>query len=73
MFLKSSGIGDNVYVGPEAEFFMFDDVRFACEQNHVFHKVDSEEGPYNSGTDMPEGNMGHRPGIKGGYFPVPTR
>ncbi len=70
-FLKSSGIGDTAYFGPEAEFFMFDDVRFACDQNHVFHQIDSEEGPYNSGTKMPEGNMGHRPKIKGGYFPVP--
>jgi len=70
-YAKSTGIADTVYFGPEAEFFVFDDVRFAVEMNHVFYKVDSEEGPYNSGSEYEAGNMGHRPPVKGGYFPVP--
>ncbi|MFQ5972750.1 MAG: type I glutamate--ammonia ligase [Alphaproteobacteria bacterium] len=70
-YLKASGIGDTAYFGPEAEFFVFDDVRYQVSMNHTFYKVDSEEGPYNSGNAFPEGNFGHRPGIKGGYFPVP--
>jgi glutamine synthetase len=49
---------------------VFDDVRYEATMNRSFYEVDSEEGPYNSGTDFPEGNLGHRPGIKGGYFPV---
>ncbi len=70
-YLKSSGIGDTAYFGPEAEFFIFDDVRYAVNMEHSFYRIDSEEGPYNTGTDFPEGNFGHRPGPKGGYFPVP--
>jgi glutamine synthetase len=70
-YLKSSGIGDAVYVGPEAEFFVFDDVRWSTEQHHTGYSFDSEEGPYNSGRDIEGGNMGHRPGPKGGYFPLP--
>jgi len=70
-YLKSSGIGDKVYVGPEAEFFVFDDVRWSTEQHHTGYSFDSEEGPYNSGRDIEGGNMGHRPGPKGGYFPLP--
>tara|TARA_R110002072_G_scaffold67069_5_gene164847 strand:- start:322 stop:1725 length:1404 start_codon:yes stop_codon:yes gene_type:complete len=70
-YLKSSGIGDKVYVGPEAEFFVFDDVRWSTSQDDTGYAIDSEEGPYNSGTMMEGGNMGHRPGPKGGYFPVP--
>jgi glutamine synthetase len=70
-YLKSSGIGDTVYVGPEAEFFVFDDVRWSTEQHHTGYSFDSEEGPYNSGRDIEGGNMGHRPGPKGGYFPLP--
>jgi glutamine synthetase len=69
--LKESGIGDTVVCGPEAEFFVFDDVRFAVEQNTSFYQLDSSEGPYNTGTEFENGNMGHRPAIKGGYFPVP--
>jgi glutamine synthetase len=69
-YLISSGIGDTAFFGPEAEFFVFDDVRFATQPNHTFFKIDSEEGPYNSGEAMPEGNLGHRPRVKGGYFPV---
>jgi len=69
-YLESSGVGDAAFFGPEAEFFVFDDVRFETSMNRSFYEVDSIEGPYNSGSDYPEGNMGHRPGIKGGYFPV---
>lgn len=70
-YLKSSGIGDKVYIGPEAEFFVFDDVRWSTSQDDTGYAIDSEEGPYNSGTMIEGGNMGHRPGPKGGYFPVP--
>ncbi|WP_300553939.1 type I glutamate--ammonia ligase [Maricaulis sp.] len=69
-FLKASGIGDQAFFGPEAEFFVFDDVRWSTEQNDTFYKFDSEEGPYNSSRAFEGGNMGHRPGPKGGYFPV---
>ncbi|MEQ8387729.1 MAG: type I glutamate--ammonia ligase [Alphaproteobacteria bacterium] len=70
-YLNSSGIGDTAYFGPEAEFFVFDDVRFQVDQNLTFFEIDSEEGPYVSGKKMEDGNLGHRPGPKGGYFPVP--
>ena len=70
-YLNAAGIGDTAYFGPEAEFFVFDDVRFDVSMNQSFYEIDSTEGPYNSGNDYPEGNFGHRPGIKGGYFPVP--
>ena len=69
--MKSIGIGDTAFFGPEPEFFVFDDVQYQSEMNSSFYKIDSSEGPYNSGTKFEEGNMGHRPGIKGGYFPVP--
>ena len=70
-YLGSTGIGDTAYFGPEAEFFVFDDVRFNVEQNNTGFMIDSEEGPYNSGATFENGNLGHRPGPKGGYFPVP--
>jgi glutamine synthetase len=70
-YMRSVGVGDTAFFGPEAEFFVFDDVRFATEMNHTFFKVDSNEGPYNSGAEFEDGNPGHRPPIKGGYFPVP--
>lgn len=69
-FLKSTGAGDTAYFGPEAEFFVFDDVRISTEQNDTGYRLDSEEGPYNSNRAYEGGNMGHRPGPKGGYFPV---
>jgi glutamine synthetase len=69
--LSATGIGDTAYFGPEAEFFVFDDVRFDVSMNHTFYEIDSEEGPYVSGKTLPGGNTGHRPGPKGGYFPVP--
>ena len=70
-YLKQSGIGDKAFFGPEAEFFVFDDVKYKNDMNETGFKIDSTEGPYNTGKDYPNGNMGHRPGIKGGYFPVP--
>jgi glutamine synthetase len=70
-YLGSTGIGDTAYFGPEAEFFVFDDVRMNVSMNHTFYEIDSEEGPYVSGKILPDGNVGHRPGPKGGYFPVP--
>jgi len=70
-YLKYTGIGDTAFFGPELEFFVFDDVRFDVSMNHTFYLLDSEEGPYASGREFVEGNIGHRPPIKGGYFPVP--
>jgi len=70
-YLKSTGIGDTAYFGPEPEFFVFDDVKSDVSMNHSFYKIDHEEGPYNSGEEFADGNIGHRPGVKGGYFPVP--
>ena len=69
-YLKYSGIGDTAVFGPEAEFFVFDDVRFDVSMNHTFYSLDDSEGPYNSGRKFDGGNTGHRPPIKGGYFPV---
>jgi glutamine synthetase len=69
-YLKSTGIGDTAYIGPEAEFFVFDDVRFDVTQQASYFYLDSEEGPYNSGRVYEGGNSGHRPLPKGGYFPV---
>jgi len=70
-YVKTSGVGDTAYFGPEAEFFVFDSVRFDTGMNKAFYYIDSTEGPYNSGTDYESGNRGHRPPAKGGYFPVP--
>ena len=69
-YLKSSGIGDAFFVGPEAEFFLFDDVRFSNSINKVSYEVDAMDGSWNTDTEYEMGNMGHRPGLKGGYFPV---
>ncbi len=70
-YLASTGIGDKAFFGPEAEFFVFDDVRFKNSMNTSFYEIDSEEGPYVTDKKFPDGNTGHRPPIKGGYFPVP--
>lgn len=67
--LIDTGIADCAYFGPEAEFFVFDDVRINVESNKVAYQIDSEEGPYNLGKEYAGGNKGHRPKIKGGYFP----
>ena len=70
-YLVSSGTGDKAYFGPEAEFFVFDDVRYAATMKGAMYAIDSEEGPYASDRKLPDGNTGHRPPVKGGYFPVP--
>tara|TARA_R100001244_G_scaffold72880_1_gene58734 strand:- start:69 stop:1472 length:1404 start_codon:yes stop_codon:yes gene_type:complete len=70
-YVKSSGVGDTVFFGPEAEFFVFDDVRWSTEPHKTGYSFDSTELPINTGKEYPMGNMGHRPGPKGGYFPVP--
>jgi glutamine synthetase len=70
-YLKHTGIGDTAYFGPEAEFFVFDDVRYKVEMNETSFMIDSAEGPYNTGTKYENGNLAHRPAVKGGYFPVP--
>ncbi|WP_107851044.1 glutamate--ammonia ligase [Oceanimonas marisflavi] len=69
-YLVSTGIADTVLIGPEPEFFMFDDVRFHTDMSGSFFKIDDEEAKWNSGREYTEGNKGHRPGVKGGYFPV---
>ena len=70
-YLKSSGIADTAFFGPEPEFFVFDDVRYETDMHGCSYHVDSEEGAWNTGAEYEGGNIGHRPGVKGGYFPVP--
>jgi len=70
-YLKSTGIGDVAYFGPENEFFILDDVRWNVDMSGAFYKVDSEEASWNSEKIFEDGNIGHRPTVKGGYFPVP--
>jgi glutamine synthetase len=70
-FLIASGIGDKAYFGPEAEFFIFDDVRYSNTMNKVSFQIDAIDASWNTDTVYEMGNMGHRPGVKGGYFPVP--
>ncbi len=70
VYLKDLGFADTAYFGPEAEFFVFDDVRYDVAMQHNFYYVDSDEGEYNSGKVNPQGNLAHRSGIKGGYVPV---
>jgi glutamine synthetase len=70
-YLKSTGVADSAYFGPEPEFFVLDDVRWGADMSGAFYKVDSEEADWNSERVYEDGNIGHRPGIKGGYFPVP--
>ena len=69
-YTRSADIGDAVYFGPEAEFFIFDDVRWSTSPHKTGYSFDSVELPYNTDKEYPEGNRGHRPGAKGGYFPV---
>ncbi|MGL4544398.1 MAG: glutamate--ammonia ligase [Plesiomonas sp.] len=69
-FLRSTGIADTVLFGPEPEFFVFDDVRFSTGISGSFFKLDDIEAAWNTGTEYEGGNKGHRPGVKGGYFPV---
>lgn len=70
-YLKSTGIADTAYFGPENEFFIFDDVRWGSDISGSFYKVDSQEAGWNSEKVYSDGNLGHRPSLKGGYFPVP--
>ena len=70
-YLKSTGIADTAFFGPEPEFFVLDDVRWGADMSGSFCKIDSEEADWNSEKAFTDGNMGHRPGVKGGYFPVP--
>ncbi len=70
-YMQSTGIADNAYFGPENEFFVFDDVRWNTDMGSCGYKIDSEEAGWNSEKVYEDGNIGHRPGIKGGYFPVP--
>jgi glutamine synthetase len=70
-YLKSSGIGDQAFFGPEPEFFIFDQVRWNVDMSGCFVKIDSEEASWSSGAKLEGGNLGHRPAVKGGYFPVP--
>ena len=70
-YMRSTGIADTVLIGPEPEFFVFDDVKWGDDMSGAFYKIDSEEACWNTGKNYEEGNLGHRPGPKGGYFPVP--
>jgi glutamine synthetase len=70
-YLKTTGIADTAYFGPEPEFFVLDDVRWGVDMSGAFYKIDSEEADWNSERVYPDGNVGHRPSVKGGYFPVP--
>ncbi len=69
-YMRSTGIADTVLVGPEPEFFLFDDVKFSNDMSGSFFKIDDIEAAWNTGSDIEGGNKGHRPGVKGGYFPV---
>ncbi len=70
-YLKSTGIADKALFGPENEFFIFDSVRSGSDIRGCFYEIDSSQGLWNSGKEYAEGNKGHRPSLKGGYFPVP--
>ncbi|OZA12346.1 MAG: glutamine synthetase, partial [Rhodobacterales bacterium 17-64-5] len=69
-YLKSTGIGDAAYFGPEAEFFIFDDVRYQVSPNKVSYQIDAEDAAWNTDAAFEGGNLAHRAGYKGGYFPV---
>ena len=69
-FLRQSGVGDQAFFGPEAEFFIFDEVRYDAAANHAFYMIDSVEGQWNSGREEEGGNLGYKPRFKEGYFPV---
>ncbi len=70
-YLNSTGLGDTAYFGPEPEFFVLDHVTWTNDMKGASYRIDSEEASWNSGRDYEDGNVGHRPGVKGGYFPVP--
>ncbi|NIY83394.1 glutamate--ammonia ligase [Vibrio hepatarius] len=69
-YMRATGIADTVLVGPEPEFFLFDDVKYSNDMSGSFFKIDDVEAAWNTGSEMEGGNKGHRPGVKGGYFPV---
>ena len=69
-YLKSTGIADTAFFAPEAEFYLFDDVRFSTSAHESFYSIDSIEGAWNTGAEEPGGNLGYKPRFKGGYFPV---
>ncbi|MBN9340017.1 MAG: glutamine synthetase beta-grasp domain-containing protein, partial [Comamonadaceae bacterium] len=70
-YLKASGLGDTAFFGPEPEFFIFDGVRWSTAPNNTFYDIEEYEAPWNTGAKLEGGNRGHRPTVKGGYFPVP--
>src|SRR5210317_1497883 len=70
-YLKSTGIGDTCFFGPEPEFFVFDNVQWKADMQGAMYKIDAEEAAWSSHAEIEGGNMGHRPSVKGGYFPVP--
>src|SRR6204780_5949207 len=70
-YLRGTGIGDTAFFGPEAEFYIFDSVRFSTSANEGYYHIDSEEGAWNSGLEEDGGNLGYKPRYKAGYFPVP--
>ncbi|MBA3731572.1 MAG: glutamine synthetase beta-grasp domain-containing protein, partial [Gammaproteobacteria bacterium] len=70
-YMRSTGIADTAYFGPEPEFFVFDDVRWSASINRAFYEIDADESSWNSDKMFDGGNPGHRPTVKGGYFPVP--
>ncbi|AEX20609.1 MULTISPECIES: glutamate--ammonia ligase [Vibrio] len=69
-YMRATGIADTVLVGPEPEFFLFDDVKYSNDMSGSFFKIDDVEAAWNTGSEIEGGNKGHRPGVKGGYFPV---
>ena len=70
-YVKKGGFGDTCYVGPEAEYFVFDNIRYDSGVNFGFYEIDSVEGNWNTGTEEEPGNLGHKPRPKEGYFPTP--
>ena len=70
-YLKSTGLGDEAFFGPEPEFFVFDDIKWGSDMSGSFYQIGSEEAAWSSSKSFADGNMGHRPTVKGGYFPVP--
>ena len=70
-YLESTGLGDTAFFGPEPEFFVFDDIKWGADMSGAFYKINSDEAAWSSSMELADGNMGHRPGVKGGYFPVP--
>nr|MBV6629317.1 glutamate--ammonia ligase [Oceanococcus sp. HetDA_MAG_MS8] len=70
-YMNSTGIADTAFFGPENEFFVLDDIKWGADISGAFYKIDSEEASWNTEKVYEDGNMGHRPGVKGGYFPVP--